>query len=38
LALGDHRAATGLAWAGLDTAVKVTLFELMRELFFKVEP
>lgn len=35
LALGDHRAATGLAWARLDTAVKVTLFELMRELFFQ---
>jgi DNA-binding transcriptional LysR family regulator len=38
LQLGGHRAATGLAWVGLDTAVKVTLFELMRELFSKVEP
>lgn len=34
LELGQHRAVTGLAWTGLDTAVKVTLFELMRELFF----
>jgi DNA-binding transcriptional LysR family regulator len=34
LRLGDYRAATGLAWTSLDTAVKTTVFELMRELFF----
>jgi len=32
--LGDFRAVTGLAWTSLDTAVKTTVFNLMRELFF----
>lgn len=35
LELGEHLAATGLAWASLDTAVKGTVFELMRGLFFR---
>jgi DNA-binding transcriptional LysR family regulator len=34
LNLGDFRAVTGLAWTSLDTAVKTTVFHLMRELFF----
>ncbi|WP_110948745.1 LysR family transcriptional regulator [Pseudomonas bohemica] len=34
LQLGDYRAVTGLAWTSLDTAVKTTIFNLMRELFF----
>jgi DNA-binding transcriptional LysR family regulator len=34
LNLGDFRAVTGLAWTSLDTAVKTTVFNLMRELFF----
>lgn len=34
LNLGDFRAVTGLAWTSLDTAVKTTAFNLMRELFF----
>lgn len=34
LQLGDFRAVTGLAWTSLDTAVKTTVFNLMRELFF----
>lgn len=34
LMLGDYRAATGLAWTSLDSAVKTTAFNLMRELFF----
>ena len=36
LDLGEYRAATGLAWTELDTAVKVTLFELMRGLFSQI--
>jgi DNA-binding transcriptional LysR family regulator len=34
LNLGDFRAVTGLAWTSLGTAVKTTVFNLMRELFF----
>ena len=34
LNLGDFRAVTGLGWTSLDTAVKTTAFNLMRELFF----
>jgi DNA-binding transcriptional LysR family regulator len=34
LQLGDYRAVTGLAWTSLETAVKTTTFNLMRELFF----
>jgi DNA-binding transcriptional LysR family regulator len=34
LNLGDFHAVTGLAWTSLDTAVKTTVFNLMRELFF----
>lgn len=34
LELGDYRTATGLVWTSLDTAVKTTIFNLMRELFF----
>lgn len=37
LQLGDYRAVTGLAWASLDTALKTTVFNLMRELFFTTE-
>lgn len=36
LNLGDYRATTGLAWVELDTAVKVTVFNLVKELFFTV--
>ncbi|WP_296260911.1 MULTISPECIES: LysR family transcriptional regulator [unclassified Pseudomonas] len=38
LYLGDYRALTGLAWTSLDTAVKTTVFNLMRELFFNDDP
>lgn len=32
LALGPHRARTGLAWAELDSPVKLTVFNLMADL------
>lgn len=34
LDLGEYRATTGLAWVELDTAVKVTVFNVIKELFF----
>jgi DNA-binding transcriptional LysR family regulator len=34
LDLGGYRATTGLAWVELDTAVKVTVFNVIKELFF----
>jgi DNA-binding transcriptional LysR family regulator len=38
LDLADYRTTTGLAWTSLDTAVKTTVFNLMRELFFNNGP
>lgn len=36
LELGSYRAATGLAWVDVDSAVKTTVFNLMGELLFDV--
>ncbi len=33
LELGAYEASTGLAWTELDSAVKITLFSLIMELF-----
>ena len=33
LELGDYRATTGLAWVGLESAVKVNVFNLISSLF-----
>ncbi len=33
LELGAYEASTGLAWTELDSAVKITLFSLILELF-----
>ncbi|NNG65399.1 LysR family transcriptional regulator, partial [Pseudomonas fragi] len=32
LELGSYRATTGLAWVDLDSAVKLTVFNLLNEI------